>query len=287
MNDETLITGATGFIGRRVAALLAAKGWTFQALGSRDGDIADPATLQPLGKRRFARVIHLAGRSYVPDSWHDPKGFEHTNVEGTRNVLELCRGSSATLVFVSAYVYGNVARQPIGETTPPSPSNPYARSKHLAEQLCRSYNEAHGISVTVLRPFNVYGPGQGDRFLVPTLLRQARAGVEIEVQDLSPRRDWIFVDDVASAIVVAAQKPRGFSVYNIGSGASTSVEELVGLIQRVCGTALPVRTAGRPRENEIADTVADIAKARRELNWMPATSLEEGLRRCAEDTEKK
>lgn len=287
MDDEVLVTGATGFIGRRVAALLDAKGRKVHGLGWRDGDLAERATLERLARRRFARVIHLAGRSYVPDSWHDPAGFERTNVEGTRNVLELCRATGASLVFVSAYVYGNAARQPIAEDVPVAPNNPYAKSKHLAEQLCRSYNAAHGVAVTVLRPFNVYGPGQDSRFLVPTLLRQASEGVAIEVQDLAPRRDWVFVDDVAAAITAAAQKPRGYSVYNIGSGVSTSVAELIALVQQAYGTALPVRTVGRPRQNEIADTVADIAKAGRELGWVPATPLEAGLCRCVEEMNKR
>lgn len=284
MNDEILITGATGFIGKRVAALLATKGWKFHGLGSGDGDIAERSTLDAFGNR-FTRVIHLAGRTFVPDSWREPLAFERTNVEGTKNVLEFCRARGASLVFISAYVYGNPARQPISEQAPAAPNNPYATSKLLAEQVCRSYNEAHGVPVTVLRPFNVYGPGQPGRFLVPSLLRQAREGRAIEVQDLSPRRDWVFVDDVVSAIAAAVQKPHGYSVYNIGSGVSTSVEELAALVQRACGTALPVRSAGRPRENEIADTVADIAKARRELNWVPATSLIEGLERCVKELE--
>jgi nucleoside-diphosphate-sugar epimerase len=287
VNEEILITGASGFIGRRVAALLAAQGLRFLAMSSRDGDVADPRAFARLRNHRLRRVVHLAARSYVPDSWQDAEGFERTNVRGTENVLELCRDSGASLVFVSGYVYGNVSRQPIDERVPPAPNNPYARSKHLAEQACLACSREHGVAVTVLRPFNVYGPGQDARFLVPTILRQARGGGAIEVHDLAPRRDWVYVDDVAAAIVAAAREPKGFEVYNIGSGASVSVEELIQRIQVVCDTTLPVRVIGRPRENEIADTVADIAKARRELRWGPATGLDDGLRRCALELEKR
>jgi len=286
VSDRVLVTGATGFIGRSVTARLTSDGVAFTGLGSADGDVADRATLGRLKGGKYARVVHLAGRSFVPDSWTDTAGFMRTNVGGTESVLEFCRESGAALVFVSGYVYGSSKRQPIREDTPPNPNNPYARSKYLAENSCRSCHERHGVPVTVLRPFNVYGPGQGPRFLVPSILRQVRDGSAIEVHDLAPRRDWVYVDDVAAAIVAAARGPRGFEVYNIGSGASTSVEELIRRIQAVCGTALPVRVIGRPRDNEIADTVADIAKARRELGWSPATALDEGLRRCVLELEK-
>jgi nucleoside-diphosphate-sugar epimerase len=286
-NDPVLITGGTGFVGRALAARLRQDGRPFRALGSADGDIADPGTLASLRDARFSSVIHLAARSYVPDSWREPEAFMRTNVQGTRNVLELCRATRAPLVFASSYVYGNSPIQPIGEDVPPAPANPYARSKVEAEQACRFYSDRHGVNVSILRPFNVYGPGQDERFLVPSIVRQVRKGGAIEVQDISPRRDWVFVDDLVAALVAAAQRRGPCSVYNIGSGASTSVGDLVARIQALAGTTLPVRVTGAPRENEIADTVADISKARRELGWAPSVSLDEGLRRCLENMEKR
>jgi len=287
MTEPVLVTGATGFIGRALVARLRRENREVLALGSAEGDIADPATLAPYRARKLACVFHLAGLTYVPQSWADPDAFRRTNVGGTERVLELCRSARAPLVFMSAYVYGVVARQPISEDLSPRPNNPYAESKLLAERACEAHASAHNLPVTVLRPFNVYGPGQAARFLIPSILEQISGGRAIEVLDLEPRRDWVFVDDVAEAAAVAAHKMNGCRVYNIGSGASVSVAELIDRIQALAHTRLPVRSKNQPRSQEIADTVADISRATRELGWRPAVPLDEGLRRCLEAMKKR
>jgi nucleoside-diphosphate-sugar epimerase len=280
--EPVLVTGATGFIGRATVECLKNDQREIVALGSADGDIADAGTLDPFRAHAFACVIHLAGRNYVPESWRNTAAFMRANLEGTIRVLELCREKRVPLVFVSAYVYGLVSGKPISEEELPAPRNPYAESKYLAEQACRSFFDSYGVPVTVLRPFNVYGPHQDERFLVPTIIRQVVQRKTIEVLDLGPRRDWVFVDDVAEAIVAASRRKTGYSVYNIGSGASVSVEELIQRIQEVARTELPVRSRNQPRAQEIDDTVADIGKAARELGWQPRTPLREGLQRCVE-----
>lgn len=285
--DGVLVTGATGLIGRALVARLAAERRELIALGSEHGHIARASTLAAYRSRKLDFVVHLAARSYVPDSWKDPEGFIETNVRGTVNVLEFCRDRQVPMIFASAYIYGRVDRQPINEEVTANPSNPYAKSKYLAECECMSWSREHGFPVTVLRPFNVFGPNQQERFLIPTIIRQVVERKTIEVLDLSPRRDWIFVEDVVDAIFAAARKPTGYRTYNIGSGASVSVSELVQRIQEVAGTRLPVRSRAQPREQEIPDTVADIGKARRELGWSPRTPLSEGLRRCIEAMDKR
>jgi GDP-4-dehydro-6-deoxy-D-mannose reductase len=287
VTEPVLVTGATGFIGRALVARLKKKGHEVIALGSTQGDIADPATLVSLRNRKFACVFHLAGLTYVPASWGDPDAFRRINVGGTENVLSLCSAAGAPLVYMSGYVYGVVAHQPISEEVPPRPNNPYAESKLLAEQACRACASAAGVKVTVLRPFNVYGPGQAPRFLVPTVIEQVLRRRVVEVLDLEPRRDWVFVEDVAEAAITAAQRMDGYRVYNIGSGVSVSVGELITRIQALARTRLPVRSMNQPRTQEIADTVAEIAKAKRELGWSPATSLDHGLRQCIEAMKKR
>lgn len=282
MTGPVLVTGATGFIGRALAERLRKDKYDIVALGSAQGDIADPATLAPYHGRDLACVFHLAALTYVPASWKDPRAFERVNVGGTRNVVSLCAAARAPLIYMSAYVYGVVGSQPINEDVGPSPNNPYAESKLLAEEACRAHASASGVPVTVLRPFNVYGPGQPKQFLIPTILKQVLDGHAVEVADLEPRRDWIFADDVAEAAVAAAQKSGGYRVYNIGSGVSVSVAELIGRIQALAQTRLPVRSRKERRSQEIADTVADISRAKRELSWSPAVSLDEGLQRCLE-----
>ncbi len=282
MSDTVLVTGATGFIGRPLLARLQADGLNVVGIGSAQGDIGNPQTLHALRGRRIGHVVHLAGRTYVPESWTDPQGFLETNLRGTLNVLEFCRESSASLTFLSAYLYGVPDRLPIAEDAPRRPNNPYALSKHLAEEACRFYANHYGLAVTVLRPFNVYGPGQPERFLVPTVLRQVLQTQAIEIQDATPRRDWLFVDDLVDAIVAVGRNPTGYNVYNLGSGVSHSVAELIKIAQDVAKTDLPVRSKAVARDNEIDDTVADIEKARAGLQWAPRISLTEGIQRCLE-----
>lgn len=280
MSDRVLVTGATGFIGRALVKSLRDAGLEVVALGSADGDVRNRETFARYSGSGIAGVIHLAGRSFVPESWTDPAAFMDVNFMGTARVLEFCRLENASLVFLSAYVYGIPDRLPINEEAPVRPNNPYAQSKQLAEQVCRFYAEQLHVPVTVLRTFNVYGPGQGESFLIPSIMRQLCNGEVVEVLDLEPRRDWVFVTDVVSAIMAARGRVAGYNIYNIGSGVSHSVAEVIRIAQKVAGSTIPVRSAATRRLNEIHDVVADIAKARRELGWSPVHDLDSGLRKC-------
>jgi nucleoside-diphosphate-sugar epimerase len=198
--------------------------------------------------------------------------------------LEYCRARGARLVFVSSYLYGVSVNGPIPENAPVVPASPYALSKILAENVCRFYSENFGISTTILRPFNVYGPGQSAQFLIPLIIRQARSGCEIRVRDLAPKRDYVYVADVVRAIECALEGESSYGVFNIGSGVSHSVAEVISVIQDVWGTSLPVVSSEERRRNETMDTVADIAQAKACLGWSPEFSLQEGLREmCRQD----
>jgi GDP-4-dehydro-6-deoxy-D-mannose reductase len=180
-------------------------------------------------------------------------------------------------------LYGAPAKLPVDEAMPIRPNNPYAHSKFLAEQTCRFYSEYYDIPITVLRPFNVYGPGQDSRFLIPQLAHQIQHERQITVQDLEPRRDYVYVDDVAEAIALTIQRNSGFRVLNIGSGQSTSVHSLIELMQNIAGTKKEIACKQNKRRNEISDVFADASAARRELGWMATTSLEDGLRAVLRD----
>jgi radical SAM protein with 4Fe4S-binding SPASM domain len=279
-----LVTGASGFIGRVLCRALRARGHDVIALSSRDGDVADAGTFETVAPARH--VIHLAGRTFVPDSWKDPAGFQKTKVLGTTNALEYCRRHGAHMVFVSAYLYGVPDRLPIAEDCEPRPNNPYALSAHLAEQVCAFYADSLGLDVTVIRPFNIYGAGQREDFLVPRIVRQVVGGTRVAVRDLAPRRDYLHVDDLVDALIRTLDRPAGYRVYNIGSGESVSVGELIAAAQSAAGTSLPVESSGEIRPNEIDDVRADTAKARRELGWSPAIGLEQGLQRMVREERK-
>jgi nucleoside-diphosphate-sugar epimerase len=272
---KLLVTGASGFVGRHFVAQAIAAGHEVHSADSRNGDVGDETTWMNMPAADV--VVHLAARSFVPDSWKHPAEFIRTNVVGTAHALEHARRSSARFVFLSSYLYGHPARLPIPETAAVLTLNPYALSKKLAEDACAFYADAFDIPITVLRLFNVYGHGQPGAFLLPRVIAQAVAGQEIVVKDLEPRRDYVYIDDVVHAMLKAVARREGFAVFNIGSGVSHSVAELIAEVQRTWGTTATVRSTNERRRDEIMDTVADIAAARRELGWEPTWSLARGL----------
>lgn len=270
-----VVTGGNGFIGRPLVQRLRDCAHDVIALDRSHGDIAERAVWESLPPA--AHVFHLAGRSFVPDAWADQAGFITTNVASTTHALEYCRRYSAHLIFVSAYVYGIPVYLPIDEEHPVAPNNPYALSKVLAERVCRFYMDTFGMPVTIIRPFNVFGPGQRREFLLPTILEQVAKGKEIRVQSLAPRRDYIVVDDVVSAMQQTLVNPRGYRVLNIGSGESYSVAEIIEMVQTAAGTRLDVIDEGIDRPNEIPDVRADIARAREQLDWKPSRTFAQGI----------
>lgn len=273
---KVLVTGAGGFIGKRVCRILTENHFDVVEHHSGISDISQKNCLNIYNGQGITDVIHLAGKSFVPDSWNHFSDFISTNVNGTLNVLEFCKSNKTRIIFCSAFIYGANNKNPIAENAPIHPNNPYALSKKMAEDLCLFYQETFSIQTKIIRPFNVYGPGQREEFLIPMLLQQIKSGNEIRVKDLFPKRDYIYVDDLAQAFL-AALKFEANGIYNIGSGKSTSVEELISIAQKALITTLPVFSEERIRPNEISDTIADISRAKNELKWTPLISLEQGI----------
>ncbi len=276
--SKILVTGASGFIGRALVFSLKAQGWNVVAVDSATGDIADKEALAGIAQSEIAHVFHLAGKTFVPDSWDDPLAFCRTNVLGTVNVLEFCRKRRIPITYVSAYVYGHPDSLPIGENSAVRPSNPYALTKRLAEEACEFYASAYDLSVTTIRPFNVYGIGQAKNFLIPEIIDQALdIGNEIVVKDLVPKRDYVYLEDLVTALLATMDNSGGYRVYNIGYGVSLSVQEIIDAIQNIAGTQKKVVCENVVRTNELMDVVADISKAGRELGWHPEYTFHAGL----------
>lgn len=276
---QVLVTGATGFIGRHTVALLEERGMATHACARSTGcDLEKSGALAPLLGRGITHVVHLGGRTFVPHSWEDPGAFYRVNTLGTQQVLDFCRAEGARLVYVSAYVYGVPHTLPISESHPVAPNTPYNHSKWLAEELCRFYAAHFEVPVAVLRPFNVFGPGQGDDFLIPSILKQAKSEGTITVKDAAPRRDYLHVDDLAEALLLALDLEPRFSLFNVGSGRSISVGELLDLAVRHSQRPLSWQATGEIRVNEVPDTVADIAAITEALGWRPRRTLEQFLK---------
>lgn len=271
-----LVTGASGFIGRHLSQALEVAG--HHVIRLNGVDITEVRAMDALAEVEIDYVFHLASRTFVPDAWNQPVEFQRVNVTGTVNVLELCRKIGASITFVSAYLYGIPDKLPVHESDPILPNNPYALSKHMAETVCRFYSDHYALPVTIVRPFNIFGPGQKPHFLIPEILAQVMKGDRITVKDLSPKRDYLYVDDLVEALLLTMEKRDGPMVYNIGYGNSMSVSEIIASIQSVAGTALPVISEHAPRPNEIPDVFADITAAKEHLGWHPRFKFQDGIK---------
>jgi nucleoside-diphosphate-sugar epimerase len=273
--DRVLVTGASGFIGRHLASRLESIGKAVVRVSRMVGiDITrDDLPLDGVG-----HVFHAAARTGVVDAWKDPLGYLDVNAFGTARVLEQCRHHGCGMTFIGGYVYGVPRRLPIRESDRVDANNPYALSKYLAEQVCSFYARAYGVSVVALRIFNVYGPGQDDKFLIPLVVRQILdpGCSEIEVMDLSPSRDYVYLSDAVDGILLSTRAPQG-SAFNLGSGQAYSVEDIIKRASAAAGIHKPYRARGDRRRNEIDRTVADFSNLYDAVGWFPRMSIDKGL----------
>jgi nucleoside-diphosphate-sugar epimerase len=278
MKPRLLVTGSEGFIGRRLVKRLEESGkFDLLTFDIQDGDIAVSAPVLSGVKH----VIHLAARTFIPDSWIDPSSFYRTNVQGTANILDFCHRQKASLTYISAYVYGKPEFLPISEEHPLVPNNPYMHSKVIAESLCEFFAQHYGVPVAILRPFNIMGPGQRDDFLIPHIVKQLMDpdADRIQVKDLHPKRDFLYIDDLLDAIIRSISPDSHFTVYNVGSGESFSVAEIIQTLLDITGFKKELVSEIQVRKNEITDVRADISKIHSILGWEPRISFREGLDR--------
>ena len=275
--SSVLITGADGFLGRYISKDLVQRGFDVYFRRRTDGDVRDSATWEQFPEANY--LIHLAGTTFVPASWDNPTKFVHSNLISTSHALDDCRKHKTKMIFFSTYLYSKTARQPTIEEEKIDPANPYALSKLMGEQLCTFYANHFDVEVVVLRPFNVFGSGQDSRFLIPSIISQAKVGSEIRVLDSRPFRDYIFVDDLVDAVVKSMSADVKFDIFNIGTGISHSVSDLINLLGDIVGRKFQITSSSQERFREINSTQADISKAQKVLNWHPNWELKAGLER--------
>jgi len=273
-----LVTGASGFIGVELVKKLKSLGFNVIKFVSQMGDISEYNFLNKYKKTSIDHIFHLASRTFVPDSWEKPMDFYKTSVLGTGNILELCRNKNISLTFVSAYLYGIPEKLPISEEDKIRANNPYAHSKYLAEKICEFYSNYYDVKITIARPFNVYGKNQKGIFLIPYIIDQVLHSDTIKVKDLKPKRDYIHISDLTDGLIKTLNSDKQFAVYNFGSGEVTSVEEIINIVQNISNTNKKIISEHQERKHEIMEVMADISKAKINLNWAPTYNIGDGIR---------
>ena len=294
-----LITGAAGFLGSSLANQLAREG--HQVRGLDDLSTGNPQAFSP--DIHFTRgdvndrpklwtllqdvdvVYHLAARVSVPESVLYPRDYNASNVGGTVALMEAMRdvGVRRVVLASSGAVYGDLGEQPLNETVTPYPRSPYAVSKLAAEYYVRTIGNLWNIETVSLRIFNAYGPGQhlpaSHPPVVPHYLRQAlRGGTLVAHGDGTQTRDYIYVDDVVSAMIAASTAPSiNGLVINVGSGNETTINDLIKQVLNVTGSKSNV-VYNAQTSGGVSRMCADLRLAQEKLRFQPSIKLEEGLR---------
>jgi len=278
---HTVVTGSEGFVGKHLVSKLREKGAEVLELDLKKGiDLTNWKQLSDFlkNKNQIDVIFHLAAIVFVPYAVKNPRITYQVNTYGTLNMLEIAREMNIDkFILASTYVYGHPQYVPIDEKHLVQATNPYTHSKILAEELCKSYNKEYGMNCTILRPFNIYGSGQSRDFLIPKIVDQLSSG-KIILKDPNPKRDYVYIDDVISAYINAAMySSQGFDIFNIGSGVSYSVKEIVDRIIDISNNDVKITFTQESRKNEIMNTVANIKKAKEKLGWQPKFDIDAGL----------
>jgi NAD dependent epimerase/dehydratase len=311
--SKVVVTGAGGFIGSHLVEALVREGSEVRAfvfynsissigwledlpdeiksqLDIVYGDIRDPyATKNAI--RGCQLVLHLAALVGIPYSYRSPGAYVDTNVKGTLNVVQGAQelGTTKVVHTSTSEVYGTAQFVPITEQHPLHGQSPYAATKIGADQLALSFYHSFGTPVSVLRPFNTYGPRQSLRAVIPTIIAQLANGVtRLKLGSLHPTRDFTFVRDTVRGFMAAAASDSSIGqVVHVGSGFESSIGEVVRIIAELMGVDVEVEMEAervRPVDSEVDQLWADPSKAQSLLGWMPDFTGEEGLRRGLKET---
>lgn len=297
---KVLITGGAGFIGSHILAQLQGRRdmdvVVFDNLSSGskehvpagmelvEGDVCDEAAVDALfADHHFDAVIHLAAQTMVPTSVEQPVLDCRINLEGVLHVLEACRihGTRHILFSSSAAVYGDNLHIPLKETERLVPTSPYGITKMTTEHYLRVYHELYGMDATVFRFANVYGERQGEKgeggvvSIFCKLLSQ-RQGITV-FGDGNQTRDFVYAGDIAQAIIRALPL-KGYHTMNVSTGQETSINDLICSFEKAVGYTVPVQYTA-PRTGDILRSVLSNETLKRDLGFVPAMNLEEGIRR--------
>ncbi len=303
---NVFVTGADGFIGSHLAEKLVKSGHnvkclsfynSFNSWGWLDfidqklkkkieiitGDVRDEFLMRSLIKKKCDVVINLAALIGIPYSYRASKSYFDTNVYGLLNILNSSRdyGVKKIIHTSTSEVYGTPKQIPITEKHIVSGQSPYAASKIAADQLALSYEKSFNLPITILRPFNTFGPRQSARAIIPTIITQILKSNKIKLGSLSPTRDFTYVEDTVDGFVKSIFcKDNIGEIINIGSGFEISVRDLVKKISKLMKKKVLVieeRDRKRPKYSEVERLLASTAKAKKFIKWSPKFSSKKGF----------
>jgi len=303
--QRVFVTGADGFIGSHLVEHLLARGHVVTALCQYNsfgrhgwletstenthpnltlvlGDVRDAVHMRHLCDGMDV-ILNLAALIAIPYSYSAAQSYIDTNISGTLNLLEAARhhGVRRFIQTSTSEVYGSAQFTPITEEHPLNAQSPYAATKIASDQLALSYHRSHGLEVSVIRPFNTFGPRQSMRAVIPTIIRQALAGDQIQIGDLEPKRDMNFVGDIVRGFeaAITADKAVG-EVINLGTNFEVSVGDMIKIVGELLGRTLEPCQQGerlRPVKSEVTRLLASNEKARDILGWTPEAAGYEGF----------
>ncbi|WP_188066261.1 NAD-dependent 4,6-dehydratase LegB [Brevibacillus brevis] len=310
---KILVTGSDGFIGSHLTERLVQEGYdvrafvnynSFNSWGWLDhspqeivsqveifsGDIRDPHGVKK-AMENCDVVMHLAALIAIPYSYHSPDTYVDTNIKGTLNIMQAARELEVEKVIhtSTSEVYGTAKFVPITEEHPLQGQSPYSASKIGADQMALSFYSSFGLPVSIIRPFNTYGPRQSARAVIPTIITQIAAGQKtIKLGSLHPTRDFNYVKDTVNGFIAMAQSDRSVGeVINIGSNYEVSIGETAEFIAELMGRDIEIVSEDkrlRPEKSEVERLWADNSKAKELLGWEPDYSGTEGFKRGLAET---
>jgi dTDP-glucose 4,6-dehydratase len=307
-NKKILVTGSDGFIGSHLTEALVREGahvrafvfynsfnsWGWLDYSSEEikkeldvfaGDVRDPHGVREAMKGCDI-VFHLAALIGIPYSYHSPDTYVDTNIKGTLNIVQAARELDVVKVIhtSTSEVYGTAQFVPITEEHPLQGQSPYSASKIGADQIAMSFYASFNTPISIIRPFNTYGPRQSARAVIPTIITQIANGQQkIKLGALHPTRDFNYITDTVSGIIATAESDQSVGeIINIGSNYEISIGETVQLISELMGASIEIETDQvriRPEKSEVERLWADNSKAKRLLGWEPKYAGRTGLRR--------
>lgn len=307
MNKKVLVTGADGFIGSHLTEALVEKGYQVKAFtyynsfgtwGWLDtlekdklqeieifpGDVRDPNGVRNAMKG-MDEVFHLAALIAIPYSYHSPDSYVDTNIKGTLNVLQAARDlqTQRILVTSTSEVYGTAQYVPIDEKHPFQGQSPYSATKIGADRLAESFYRSFSLPVSIVRPFNTYGPRQSARAVIPTIITQLLAGKEeIHLGSLTPTRDFNYVKDTVEGFIAISEADKAIGEeINIATGAEISIGRLAQeIIAQINPSAriLCDEERLRPANSEVNRLLGSNEKIKSITDWRPQYTLQDGLK---------